>query len=101
MVDSLDRDEELLATLYAASANPYLLQLIRTQWQLCRAYKIFGAREAVDSASDDVLWHFQARLIEAAEAGDGAAAAAITDESLRAASSRIEAHLAAGDDPAL
>ena len=45
----LDQDENLLATLYDASANPVLVDLIRSLWQQCRAYKIAGAQRPMES----------------------------------------------------
>ena len=43
-VDLLDHDEALLTILYTASGNPVLVNMIRTLWQRCRAYKIVGAQ---------------------------------------------------------
>ena len=44
VVDLLDHDEALLTILYTASGNPVLVNMIRTLWQHCRAYKIVGAQ---------------------------------------------------------
>ena len=88
IVDALNHDEALLAILYAAGGNPVLLDMIRGLWQRCRPYKILGARRALE-ASDETLWSFQPRIVEAARAHDGPAAAAITRESLLSAKARI------------
>ncbi|MCA1184994.1 MULTISPECIES: GntR family transcriptional regulator [unclassified Saccharopolyspora] len=95
VVESLDHDEAVLETLYAASGNPVLVQLIRNLWRQCRPYKIVGAQGTVETAADDSLWLYQERLIAAAERHDAEAAATASDESLRDATGRIEALLAA------
>ena len=66
MVDYLDHDEAFLTTLYAASGNPVLVDMIRTLWQHCRAYKIVGAQGTLDAAWADSLWHYQKDLLAAA-----------------------------------
>lgn len=96
--DALNHDEALLTILYAAAGNPVLLELIRSLWQRCRPYKLLGAQPGVDSSGHGV-WSHQDRLIEAARAHDWAAAVAITDESLRNATARISAQLAAPGGP--
>jgi len=93
VISYLDRDEALLAALYEASGNPVLLTTIRTMWQHCRAYKTVGARASLDTPGDDALWRYQERLVDAAEARDAEAAAAITNESLLNATDRIKAQL--------
>lgn len=93
-VDYLDRDEALLATLYEAGGNPVLVEMIRTLWQRCRAYKILGATAAIATEGDS-LWRYQRLLIDAARAGDAAAAEAASRESLLDATQRIRATLAA------
>lgn len=95
VVALLDHDEALLSILYAASGNPVLVQLIRTLWQQCRAYKIVGARGSLDAGGDDSLWRYQQDLITAARNHDDAAAAAVNDASLLDATGRIKARLAA------
>ncbi|MBD0844633.1 GntR family transcriptional regulator [Streptomyces sp. TRM68416] len=89
----LDHDEALLAILYEAAGNPVLVNTIRTLWQHCRAYKVVGARAALDAPGDDTLWRYQEQLLKAAHARDGAAAAAITNESLANATDRIKEQL--------
>src|SRR5262245_42590248 len=82
VVALLDRDEALLMILYTAAGNPVLLEMIRTLWYRCRAYKIVGAQGTLQSAGDDSLWRYQQDLIAAAQNNDAAAAAAVNDESL-------------------
>lgn len=90
----LDHDEAMLAILYQAAANPVMLQVIRTLWQQCRAYKIVGAQGSLDAAEDDSLWRYQQDLLTAARNNDPTAAAAVNEASLRNASERIKARLA-------
>lgn len=92
-VDYLDRDEALLSTLYEAGGNPVLVEMIRGLWQRCRAYKIVGATAAI-TVEGDSLWRYQRRLIDAARAGDAAAAEAASRESLLDATDRIRDALA-------
>ena len=74
MVDLLDHDEALLTILYTASGNPVLVDMIRTLWQHCRAYKIVGAQGTLDADGADSLWRYQKDLVAAARKQDGAAA---------------------------
>jgi DNA-binding GntR family transcriptional regulator len=92
-VAALDADEALLTALYSAGENPVLLEVIQGLWQRCRIYKIVGARRAIER-SDNSLWSFQPRLVEAAREHDPAHAAAVTEESLVSATARIEVQLA-------
>lgn len=98
VVALLDHDEALLTILYEAAANPVLVDSIRSLWQHCRAYKIVGAQGTLDTAGDDSLWRYQERLVEAARKGDADAAAAVNNESLIDATSRIRVQLAAQQD---
>ncbi|ART72983.1 GntR family transcriptional regulator [Mycobacterium dioxanotrophicus] len=91
----LDRDEALLAILYEASGNPVIVQVIRTLWHQCRSYKLVGAQGTLGSSSDESLWTYQQKLIDAAAANDGPEAAAVNSESLLNATDRIHALLAA------
>jgi len=95
VVDYLDHDEDFLATLYAASGNPVLVDMIRTLWQHCRAYKIVGAQGTLDATWADSLWHYQKDLLAAACENDGDAALAVSNASLDNATQRIRALLAA------
>jgi len=94
VIPTLDHDEAMLAILYQAAGNPVLLQMIRSLWQQCRAYKIVGAQGSLDNGSDDSLWRYQQDLITAARNSDPAAAAAVNNASLLDASERIKARLA-------
>ncbi|GLB67093.1 GntR family transcriptional regulator [Arthrobacter mangrovi] len=94
----LDHDEEMLATLYNASGNPVLVQLIRALWQQCRAYKIVGAKGSLNDGGDDTLWRYQQDLIAAARNHDAVAAASVNDASLLDATGRIKALLAAQNE---
>ena len=95
VVARLDHDEALLTILYNAAGNPVLLEMIRTLWYRCRAYKIVGAQGTLESAGDDSLWRYQQDLIAEARNHDAAAAAAVNEESLVNATDRIRALLAA------
>src|SRR4051812_6556736 len=52
VIPTLDHDEAMLAILYQAAGNPVLLQMIRSLWQQCRAYKIVGAQGSLDNGND-------------------------------------------------
>jgi DNA-binding GntR family transcriptional regulator len=100
VVDYLDHDEALLTVLYTASGNPVLVNMIRTLWQHCRAYKIVGAQGTLDAegASSPWFWRYQKKLVAAAREQDGAAALSASDASLDNATQRIRALLAAQKD---
>jgi DNA-binding GntR family transcriptional regulator len=98
VVALLDHDEALLTILYEAAANPVLVDSIRNLWQHCRAYKIVGAQGTLDTPGDDSLWRYQERLVKAARKGDADDAAAVNNESLINATSRIRVQLAAQQD---
>ncbi len=95
VVDYLDHDETFLTTLYAASGNPVLVDMIRTLWQHCRAYKTVGAQGTLDAGRPDSLWQYQKDLLTAACDNDGAAALAVSQGSLDDATQRIRGLLAA------
>jgi DNA-binding GntR family transcriptional regulator len=95
VVACLDHDEALLTILYKASGNPVLMELIRTLWNRCRAYKIVGAQGSIESGEDEPLWKYQRDLVAAARENDAAAAAAVSDASLVDATDRIKERLAA------
>ena len=95
VVAYLDYDEALLTILYEASGNPVLVNMIRTLWQHCRAYKIVGARASLDTSHDDSLWRYQERVVRAAREHDDVAAAAANYEALINATERIKEQLAA------
>jgi DNA-binding GntR family transcriptional regulator len=95
VVDLLDHDEAMLTTLYSASGNPVLVNMITTLWQHCRAYKIVGAQGTLATGGADSLWRYQKDLVAAARNQDGAAALSVSDASLENATQRIRALLAA------
>lgn len=84
----------MLETLYRASENPVLADLIRGLWQRCRPYKIAGARRAAEECDNSQWSCYPPRIVEAARLNDQRAAAALTEESLRSASRRIQTLLA-------
>jgi DNA-binding GntR family transcriptional regulator len=94
VVACLDHDEALLATLYQASGNPVLMELIRTLWNRCRAYKLVGAQGSIES-DDEPLWKYQLDLVAAARKNDAGGAAAVSEASLVDATNRIKERLAA------
>jgi DNA-binding GntR family transcriptional regulator len=94
VVACLDHDEALLTTLYKASGNPVLMELIRTLWNRCRPYKIVGAQGSIES-DDEPLWKYQVDLLAAARKNDAGAAAAVSEASLVDATNRIKERLAA------
>lgn len=94
---ALDFDEELLRVLYSASGNPVLMNMIEQLWLQCRPYKVIGATEAFHQ-NDGSLWEPQGLLVEAVAAGDAAAAATITVDSLSSALKRLELRLEQPDE---
>ena len=94
VVACLDHDEALLTILYKASANPVLMELIRTLWNRCRPYKLVGAQGSIE-ADDEPLWKYQLALMAAARTNDAGAAAAVSEASLVDATNRIKERLAA------
>jgi DNA-binding GntR family transcriptional regulator len=95
VVDYLNHDEDFLTTLYAASGNPVLVDMIKTLWQHCRAYKTVGAQGTLGGDWADSLWHYQKDLLAAACDNDGAAALAVSNASMDNATQRIHRLLAA------
>jgi DNA-binding GntR family transcriptional regulator len=95
VIDLLDRDEAMLTILFTASGNPVLVDVIRTLWQHCRAYKIVGAQGSLDAGETELLWRYQQDLLAAARKQDAAAALAVSDASLDDATRRVRARLAA------
>lgn len=86
---ALDKDEEILAAVYGAANNPFLIEMIEGLWMRTRAFKVLGAREAFRN-NDETLWLPQKRLIEAARAQDVEEAVSMTNDSLRSARRRLE-----------
>lgn len=92
--DALDDDEDLLRTLYSASGNPVLLDVIENLWLQCRPYKVIGATEAIEH-QDASLWTPQPAILAAARARDAKTAAKLTKQSLASARKRLEKRLEA------
>ena len=91
--DALDEDEALLSCLYRRGGNQILFDTITTLWSQCRAYKVIGARAALQH-HDNSLWRPQGLLIEALAARDSGLAVRITQESVNAARRRLETEIA-------
>lgn len=93
IITYLNQDEAFLEILYAASGNPVLVNLIKSLWMRCRAYKIVGAKRSFDLRTPDELSVHQEAVLAAARANNAANAAAANEKALREASARIEATL--------
>lgn len=89
VVGYLDADERFLAILYGASGNPVLVDMIQLLWQRCRSYKIVGASNELETGQPDLLLKYQRSLLDAATARDAAAATALSEASIDAATERI------------
>ena len=98
-VDYLARDEEFLETIYVASDNSVLVEMIRTLWQRCRSYKIVGVRREFESGDSSSLLVHQEQLLHAVKDGDADAAERVTAASLDAATRRIEQGLSESISP--
>ncbi len=74
--EALRRDEQLLATLYAAGGNKVALEIIRGLWDRCRPYKVLWASTS-EFRGGVRIWHYKPDLIDAARRNDGEAAEGI------------------------
>lgn len=90
----LDVEETFLSTIYAASGNAVLTEIIGVMWRRCRSYKMLGVRRELSAGQGEDLLSSQRRLIDACATADGDLAAQLTAESLDAAIARIEAAIA-------
>ena len=97
LIGALDSDEAMLETLYTAGGNPVLVELIRTLWQRCRAYKIIGTTRALERGDESVWTESQTRIINAVAAGDPVAAREATEWTLHRAVDRIRSRLSDQD----
>lgn len=97
--DCLAQDEAFLSRMYAASGNPFLIESIERLWTQCRAYKVIGARRAVASGRQKMLWEFQQQMLEAAESRDAKKIADLNDASIMAAMERIRTALSESEEP--
>ncbi len=82
-------DEKFLSTIYLASGNPVLFESIERLWIQCRAYKLIGARRAVAGGNSQMLWEYQAKMLDAVQGRDVQRMAELTDQSILAAMERI------------
>lgn len=92
-LEYLDSDERFLTVVYRASGNSVLVELVQTLWNRCRAYKILGARQALDTAHPSELLTWQEQLLVAATDHDADRAVEITAASLDAAIDRIRSSM--------
>lgn len=90
--EALEHDEALLRRLYSAGGNEVLLRTIESLWIQCRAYKVIGARTALEN-DDYSLWTPQPALVEALAVGDVELAVEISRESVASARRRLESHI--------
>jgi DNA-binding GntR family transcriptional regulator len=97
----LDADEGFLATLYAAAGNTSLCETVESLWVRCRAYKLVGARQEVESVGVAALLAFPDQLLAAAAARDGQEALQATADSLDASMARIRRALHEDDGTGL
>jgi len=97
--ECLAADERFLSRIYLASGNPVLLESIERLWTRCRAYKLIGARRAVAAGNSQMLWEFQAQMLEAIDASDAERMAELADLSINAAMERIREALPKAETP--
>lgn len=97
IADCLDHDEKFLGLIYSASGNPVLLESIERLWTRCRAYKLFGARRAVEVGMDSMLWEFQDQMLVAIAARDQNSMVDLTEQSIQAAMERVRQVLPIGE----
>ncbi|MEY4437386.1 MAG: hypothetical protein RL100_850 [Actinomycetota bacterium] len=93
IIPYLNQDEKFLEIMYGASGNPVLVNLIKSLWMRCRAYKIVGAKRSFDLRAPEELLVHQEAMLAAARAKNATKAAAANEKALREASARIEATL--------
>lgn len=93
IIDYLNKDEAFLEIMYSASNNPVLVNLIKSLWMRCRAYKIVGAKRSFDLRTSEELLVHQEEMLNAARKTNSAKAAEAIEKALREATARIEATL--------
>lgn len=81
LVTVLDLGEDLLSLIHGAVANKQLARVIKETWARVRPYKLAFTLLAQDDAGVFIAEE-NAHIVEAAEAGDGAAAHELMDKSL-------------------
>lgn len=77
----LDADEEFLGLVHAAIGNEQIMRVVRFTWERVRVYKLLFTTTAQVDAGEHILAD-DARLLEAAELGDGGAAEELILDSL-------------------
>lgn len=97
LVTVLDLDEDLLCLIHAAVANKQLIRVIKSTWARVRSYKLLFTTLAQADAGAYIASE-DARLISAAEVGDGPGAHQLMVRSLDNAQLRI-ADLLRSHDP--
>ncbi|MDF3313111.1 GntR family transcriptional regulator [Rhodococcus koreensis] len=85
-------DEELLDTLYTASGNVVLRDIIRGLWDKTRPYKVLWVSDGAQRG-DLAIWHYKPELIAAVRANDGIEAEAIVRGSYVQARNSLRAML--------
>ena len=88
LITVLDLDEDLLSLIHAAVANRQLARVIKETWARVRSYKLLFTTTAQADAGAYIAEE-DARLLAAAEAGDGAGAYEIMLNSLANAQLRL------------
>jgi DNA-binding GntR family transcriptional regulator len=88
LVTVLDLDEDLLSLIHAAVANRQLIRVIKSTWARVRPCKLLFTTLAQADAGAYIASE-DARLISAAEVGDGAGAHQLMVRSLENAQLRI------------
>jgi len=89
VLEALKFDEVFLGTLYKASDNAVLMNLIRSLWNRVQPYRVLWASTA-ERRGGIIIWSHKPRLLEAASAHDGSLAASIVVESLIKACKELE-----------
>lgn len=90
--EALDEDEVIHRTLYEASGNPVLVEMIEMLWLRCRPYKYLGAAEAL-AKHDDSLWSSQRMIIQAVGTRRPIEVTSLINKSLTSARRRLEDRL--------
>ena len=85
----LDADEAFLGALFDAGGNTTLRETAESLWVRCRAYRLVGARQELESAGVEALLAFPDQLLAAAAARDGRSAREAIADSLDASMARI------------
>jgi DNA-binding GntR family transcriptional regulator len=93
---ALQKDEDLLDELYAASGNDVLIDIVHGLWDQCRPYKVLWA-DGTGDPGDVSHWHHKAELVDAVRNNDASRAEEIVRESYRSARDSLRTRLPAGE----